>query len=318
LTKGMILAAGEGKRLRPLTLSRPKPIVPVNNRPLLSYTLKMARRIGLKEVAVNVCWRADDIIAELGDGTPFGLSINYSREEKMLGTAGGVKKVASLFTDDFLVLYGDTFCEIEIDNLLEIHRREEADATIGLFAAEDPSVCGIVELGEGNRVAGFVEKPPKGTEKSNAANAGVYLLSPRVLDLIPENQPCDFGLDVFPSLLESEARVFADFVRGYLSDTGTFELYKRVNFDVAASRGRSGCRAGLLRGSFCAPQSFGLVGRVCRRCRVDRRGLDLGGPVPRRRGGDGVGLRPGRLSRGRGRSDRGRFGVVAEPGGQTG
>lgn len=244
LRKGMILAAGEGTRLRPLTLSRPKPVVPIAGRPLLSYTLDHAKKLGLDEVAVNLFYKPDEIIAELGDGSPHGLKVHYSREQEILGTAGGVKKVASLFDDDFLVLYGDTFFDIDIDNLLELHRSEDADATLGLFVADDPSRCGIVELTDGGRVTGFVEKPPKGTERSRAANAGVYVLSPRVLDSIPENEFCDFGTDVFPELLGSGARIFADYVKGYLSDTGTFELYKRVNFQVAGSAAEPICGEG--------------------------------------------------------------------------
>jgi mannose-1-phosphate guanylyltransferase len=231
----MILAAGEGTRLRPLTLSRPKPIVPVAGRPLLSYTLDLVKRLGAREVAINVFWRPDEIIEELGDGSQHDLEIHYSREPQILGTAGGVKRMASLFDDDFLVLYGDTFYDIEIDNLVDLHRREQADATIGVFTADDPSRCGIVEVERGGRVTGFVEKPAKGTERSTAANAGVYILSPGILEAIPEGTFCDFGRDVFPELVDAGAGIFADYVEGYLSDTGTFDLYKRVNFQVAGS-----------------------------------------------------------------------------------
>ena len=227
----MILAAGEGTRLRPLTLTLPKPMVPIANIPLLERTLRLVAAQGIHEVAVNLYHRPEAIRAYLGDGKALGVQIHYSLEERLMGTSGGVKQMERFLDETFLVLYGDNLWHADFSSLIAFHREKKALATIATFEAVNPSACGLVITDDGGRVTRFQEKPPPAEVFTNTANAGVYILEPEILRHIPPDTLSDFGKDIFPALVDL-GTIYSCGLSGYLQDTGTAAAYRQANWDV--------------------------------------------------------------------------------------
>ena len=235
--KAFLLAAGEGTRLRPLTLTLPKPMVPLANVPLLTRTLQLLGRQNVTEIAVNLFHRPDAIERVLGDGAGLGVHLHYSHEPQLLGTAGGVKKMEAFLDTPFLVLYGDNLYDADFAPLIDFHRETDALATLATFTAPNPSACGLIETTPNGCVTRFVEKPPPHEVFTDQANAGVYVIAPRVLAHIPPDTFFDWGRDVFPRLLEqAPGRVFARPLNGYLQDTGTIGAYRQANWDILEGR----------------------------------------------------------------------------------
>ncbi|MHB1415123.1 MAG: nucleotidyltransferase family protein [Chloroflexota bacterium] len=236
VTKAMILAAGEGTRLRPLTADTPKPLLPLAGVPLILYSLALLRQHGICEVAVNLHHNAQKIVDCLGDGSRLGMKIHYSYEEALLGTAGGLRKVAHLFDDTFVVLYGDVLTDCDLSALIRFHRKQGGPATLALSEVTNPWEVGIVQLDQDGRVLDFVEKPPRGSAAGNLANGGIYVMERVVLDYVPKSGPCDFGYDVFPHLLREGLPIYGYLLpaKTYLVDIGTLDKYRRAEADVAA------------------------------------------------------------------------------------
>ncbi|MFV2044994.1 MAG: NDP-sugar synthase [Anaerolineales bacterium] len=199
--KAMILAAGQGTRLAPLTASLPKCMIPIGGMPVLEHTLIRLRGHDIIEVIINLRHQPDVIPAYFGDGSRWGVRITYSLEEEFLGTAGGVKQAAWFFDGPFLVLYGDNLSTCNLSRLARRHGRRDSMATIALYRRDDPSSSGIADVDAKDRIIRFVEKPRLEEVFSNWVNAGIYVLNPEILDLIPTGQPNDFGRDVFPHML---------------------------------------------------------------------------------------------------------------------
>ena len=251
--KAMILAAGEGTRLRPLTRALPKPMCPIVNTPLLTRTLKLLRAQGFSEIAVNLHYLPNVVRETLGDGAALGVHLRYSDETTLMGTAGGVKRMEPFLSDaPFLLLYGDNLYDTDFTPLLEFHREKKAAtnvlATIATFTAPNPSACGLVVTDEAGIVTRFQEKPPPEEVFTDQANAGVYVLEPEIFRLIPPDAICDFGRDIFPALLSvSPGRMAAMPLKGYLQDTGTVSAYRQANWDIlegVAGPGESGIHPG--------------------------------------------------------------------------
>ncbi len=200
-TKAMLLAAGQGTRLMPLTDQTPKCMVRVGGRPLLEYTITWLRRYGVQEVVINLHHLPAAVTGYFGDGSRWDLRITYTHEPEPLGTAGGVKNAADLFDGPFFVWYGDNLSTCRLDRLWEFHREQGGLATIALYEREDPSQSGILDLDEHHRITRFLEKPKREEVFSHWVSAGIFVLDPGVLDAIPSGRPADFGRDVFPTLL---------------------------------------------------------------------------------------------------------------------
>jgi NDP-sugar pyrophosphorylase family protein len=240
LTRAVVLAAGEGTRLRPLTLTVPKAMVPIGGRPLIEHILAWLKSYGIAEVGINLHYLGQKIIACLGDGSSFGLKITYSHEDSLLGTAGGTKRLESLFAGErFALVYGDILTDMNLSRMFEHHVRSGALATIALFTALHPHEVGIVEIDEQGRIISFTEKPAPGTEKGNLANGGIYLLEPEVLDYIPSSAPADFGFDIFPNLLKQGKPLYGYVLKpsDYLLDIGSLQKYKQANEDYLVKEG---------------------------------------------------------------------------------
>jgi NDP-sugar pyrophosphorylase family protein len=234
--RGMILAGGLSTRLQPLTNDVPKPLVPVLDRPVVGHVIDYLRRFDVDDIVVNVHYHADAVERFIGDGGDFGVRMSYLREEKLLGSAGAVKQVEDRFQSTFVVIGCDDVTDIDLHAALEFHRARRAEATIVLHEADDVTQYGVVITGADGRITDFQEKPPKGTERSHLANTGIYIFEPSVLARIPSATFYDFGKQVFPEMLGSEARFFGVRQRSYWCDIGTPAEYRRAHFDALAGR----------------------------------------------------------------------------------
>jgi NDP-sugar pyrophosphorylase family protein len=234
--KGMILAAGKGTRLRPLTNHLPKPMLPLAGRPLLEHIIVHLRDCGVDNLAVNLHHLPSIVMDYFGDGSRWDVQLRYSVEQNLLGSAGGVKQLQSFFDETFLVYYGDVFTVADFQPMIEFHKKSGALATMGLYRVPDPWNRGIVELDETQTIARFAEKPAKDQVFSDLANAGIYVLEPAVLDYIPTGQPHDFGHDVFPDMLAGGEQIKGFVIEDWLIDIGLPEKYEEADRIVSAMR----------------------------------------------------------------------------------
>lgn len=234
--KAMILAAGVGSRLDPLTRNVPKPMVPVLNQPVMEHITRLLLRHGFDEIYCNTHYLGEQIEEYFAINAPHGAHMWFNREAELLGTAGGLKRVADQsdffeHSGTFLVIGGDDLTSVDLSAMLAFHRAKRALATIALTVVDDPSQFGVVVLGQGGAIQRFVEKPPSGTAPSNMVNTGVYLFEPEILNLIPAGRFCDFGRDVFPFLLDSREAFFGYVTRDYWRDVGNLREYRECHDD---------------------------------------------------------------------------------------
>jgi NDP-sugar pyrophosphorylase family protein len=230
----MILAAGEGIRLKPFTLETPKALLPIRGVPLICHTLTWLKRYGISKVAINLHHLGNNIRDFLGDGSRFGVEISYSYEENLLGTAGGVKKMERFFNKTFLVVYGDILTNIDLPTVIGFHRKKKAMITLVLSEITNPCGVGIVQLNERGRVLNFVEKPSRGIHYSNLANGGIYVMEKGILDYVPNHGFYDFAYDIFPKLIQRQLPIYGYSIKpqDYLIDIGTYEKYQLVNRNI--------------------------------------------------------------------------------------
>ena len=234
----VVLVGGEGTRLRPLTLERPKPVLPLLGRPLLAYVLERLAEAGVTRVIFGCGYLPDPIQACFGDRA-LGLELEYVVEPRPMGTAGGIRHAArGRVSETFLALNGDILADAPLADLVAAHRACSAVATIALTPVEDPSRYGLVRTDESGRVLGFVEKPEPAQIDTNLINAGAYVLEAGVLDLIEDGQPVSIERETFPSLVGSG--LFALAQGGYWSDVGTPESYIAAHHDLLGGRIHSG------------------------------------------------------------------------------
>ncbi|MDP2663185.1 MAG: nucleotidyltransferase family protein [Dehalococcoidia bacterium] len=234
--KAVILAAGLGTRLRPLTDCCPKAMLPLNGKPLLQYNLDLLKAHGLRQVAVNLHHLPEVVIRYLLENGEQGLKVNLAVEPRLLGTAGGAKNLESFLDETFLVLYGDVLTTIDLGALVSFHNTTGGMATVAVHEVDDPSSCGVAVLGKGGRISHFVEKPPKGKVASPWANAGVYVMEPDILSYIPPEGEYDFGRDLFPSLLRRGVPVYSYPFSEYLVDIGSPQGYEKAKTDLQEGR----------------------------------------------------------------------------------
>lgn len=238
--QALILAGGKGTRLRPLTVYTPKPIVPFLNKPFLSYQIEILRRAGIEEITLSLSYQPDKIERLLGSGTEFGVNLRYITEPNPMGTGGAYKFAAQNLQETTIVLNGDILTDLDISEVLKFHRSKKAEATIVLAPVENPAAYGLVEIDRENRILQFLEKPKieqLAQLKTNTINAGIYVLEPEVLDLIPEGKNYSFEYNVFPDLLKLDKSFFGYVLDGnYWRDIGTPESYLQGHLDFFAGK----------------------------------------------------------------------------------
>jgi mannose-1-phosphate guanylyltransferase/phosphomannomutase len=230
--KAVVMAGGEGTRLRPLTSNQPKPMVPIVGKPCMEHALDLLRKHGLTEVVVTLAFMPQAIRTYFGDGESLGLEMDYSVEEQPLGTAGSVGLAKERLTDTFLVISGDALCDVDLTALIETHRAKGAAVTIGLKSVDNPLEFGIVVTDDDGRVERFLEKPSWGQVFSDTINTGIYVLEPEVLRHIPDDRPYDFSKELFPHLLEMGRPIYGHVLDGYWQDVGTLEQFRQASFDA--------------------------------------------------------------------------------------
>jgi NDP-sugar pyrophosphorylase family protein len=230
--KAVILAGGEGTRLRPLTLSAPKPVVPVVDRPFLRHQLDLLASAGIREVVFSVAYRPERIEAVFGDGSALGFKIRYAVEDSPLGTGGAVKNAERFLDERTVVLNGDVLTDLDLAAVVAAHRDRKASASIVLAPVPNPAAFGLVETDPDGRVRRFLEKPKPEEITTNTINAGVYVLETGVLDLIPPAQVHSIERGFFPALLARGDLVLGPVHRGYWIDIGTPEKYRQVHRDI--------------------------------------------------------------------------------------
>ena len=231
--KAMILAAGVGSRLDPLTRAIPKPMVPIVNRPVIEHIVLDLKKHGFTDIRVNVHYLGSVIEEGLGDGSRLGVNISYAHEEKLWGDAGSVKRSEEFFNGEtFLVVGGDDISDIDLSGLMQMHRDKNAASTIATTMVEDPSQFGIVVTEDDGRITRFLEKPKGGDVFSKMANTGVYVFEPGVFDLIPLDTFYGFGNDVFPQLLAEGRPLYGFATHSYWKDVGNLQVYRQTNFDA--------------------------------------------------------------------------------------
>ena len=235
--KAILLAGGEGTRLRPLTLHTPKPIVPIFNRPFLHYQIDLLRQVPeIDEVILSLNFQPRRIEEVLGDGSALGIPIRYVVEPAPLGTAGAVKYAGGNLTEPVVVFNGDVLTQIDLAAVIRLHRERRARATIVLTPVDNPTAYGLVETDPEGNVRRFVEKPSAGQITTNRINAGIYVLEPDTFDRIPGGVPWSIERSYFPSLVERRETFVAYVYDGYWIDIGTPEKYTQVHRDIMDGR----------------------------------------------------------------------------------
>jgi mannose-1-phosphate guanylyltransferase/phosphomannomutase len=230
--KAVVMAGGEGTRLRPLTSNQPKPMVSIVGKPCMEHILELLREHGMTDVIVTVAFLPQAIRGYFGDGESLGLEIGYSVEESPLGTAGSVRLAARQLNETFLVISGDALCDVDLSALVAFHKERGAAVTIGLKSVDNPLEFGIVVTDEEGRIERFLEKPSWGQVFSDTINTGIYVLEPEVLRHVPSDRPFDFSKELFPYLLEMGRPLYGYVMDGYWQDIGNLDQFRQANFDA--------------------------------------------------------------------------------------
>ena len=233
--RGMILAAGIGTRLLPITERIPKCMVDVAGKPLIYHQLQWFKANGINEVAINLFHLPEPITSYVGDGSRFGVRVTYSPEKEILGTAGGVKAMAHFFQGTFVVFYGDNFTDLCIDQMLIFHRKNRAAATL-FIKPVGSKISSIIQMNSTQKIVRFVEKPSPDEVRSVSgtlySSNGIYILEPKILEFIPFGTMFDFGKDLFPNLIDREAIYGFLEPKAFWRELGTLERYTTGKKDI--------------------------------------------------------------------------------------
>ena len=230
--QAIILAGGEGKGIRPLTNTIPKPMLPIMNKPLLCHTIELLKKHQIHDIIITLCYKGDDIRAYFGDGSRFGVNIKYFIENEPLGTAGCIKSAESLINDSFFVISGDVITDIDLSQALSFHKQNRADATILLTTSENPTEYTSVLTSEDNRVMQVCENPDWDEVCTDMVNTGIYIIEPKILSLIPPFCPYDLSKDLMMQMLNSGLSVCGFKTTGYWCDIGSAQAYRKCHRDI--------------------------------------------------------------------------------------
>jgi mannose-1-phosphate guanylyltransferase/phosphomannomutase len=234
--KAVVMAGGEGSRLRPLTIGRPKPMVPMVSKPVMGHILDLLKRQGITEVVITLHFMPEVIQSYFGDGQSLDMKIRYAIEDTPLGTAGSVKNAQELLDEPFLIISGDALTDIDLRQVIAFHQEKEAEATLTLYRVPNPLEYGIIVTDPDGKITQFLEKPSWGEVISDTVNSGIYVMNPSVLDLIPEGVSTDWSKDVFPQLLEQGRPLYGFVASGYWTDVGDVGEYMRASSDLLYHR----------------------------------------------------------------------------------
>ncbi len=229
--KAIIMAGGEGTRLRPLTCTEPKPMAKVMNKPIMEHILELLKKHGFYDIGVTLQYMPDSIRDYFGDGNAYGVNLTYFVEETPLGTAGSVSSAGDFLDGDFLVISGDALCDFDLKAAIDFHHQKGAEATLVLAPMEVPLEYGVVVTAPDGKIERFVEKPIWSQVFSDTVNTGIYILNPSVFDGI-DMCPLDFSKDVFPKMLAENRGIYGFVAEGYWCDIGDLDVYRHCHFDI--------------------------------------------------------------------------------------
>jgi mannose-1-phosphate guanylyltransferase len=254
--RAVVLVGGFGTRLRPLTFTTPKPMLPVGHRPIIENLVTMLARAGVDEVVLALGFKPEPFMAAFPDGTCAGVKLHYAVEPEPLDTGGAIRFAADHagIDDTFVVVNGDVLTDLDVGRLVAFHRDKRAEASIHLTPVDDPSAYGVVDLDDDGRVRRFVEKPAPGTAPSNLINAGTYVFEPSVLARIPTGRKVSIERETFPSVVD-DGGLFALSTDDYWIDTGRPETYRQANFDLLDGRRRAATCAMVAPGATVDPSA---------------------------------------------------------------
>ena len=241
--KAMILAAGFGTRLKPLTDKVPKPMVPIMNRPILEHTIHLLRSHGIHDITVNLHHLPEMIKKHFGDGKDFGVQLHWSHEPEILGTAGGIKKAQKFLDGEaFLVINSDVVVDIDLDKVISFHKAQGSALTLVVREGDSPEQCDPIEVDADNRIVHMVGTSAKNKpdDTTRILFTGIQVMEPEIFDRIPENKFYGTTTDVFPGMLADELPMFAYWHHGYWKDVGTIQSYLDVHKDLLDGRVEGG------------------------------------------------------------------------------
>ncbi|MFI5359323.1 MAG: sugar phosphate nucleotidyltransferase [Halanaerobiales bacterium] len=241
--KAVIMAGGQGSRLRPLTCDLPKPMVPVVNYPVMEYIIDLLREQGIRDIAVTAFYLPEKIESYFGNGERWGVNLHYFIEEEALGTAGSVHNAAEFLDETFIVVSGDAITDFDFTDAIRFHQEEGADATLILAKENIPLDYGVVMTDDDGRVIRFLEKPDWGQVFSDTINTGIYILEPKIFELYEKNKKFDFSRDLFPLMLNRNMDLCAVALEGYWNDIGNIKEYHQTQFDLLTGRVKVGKKA---------------------------------------------------------------------------
>ncbi len=231
--KAVVMAGGEGTRLRPLTSSRPKPLVPILNKPCMQHTIELLKRYGVTDIVVTLYYLADEIEGYFGDGSELGVNLIYTVEDTPLGTAGSVKKAEEYLKDDtFIIVSGDALTDMDVDKALAFHREKESVATLVLQHVDNPLEFGVVITDDNGRIRRFLEKPSWGEVFSDTVNTGMYILEPSIFEYMQPEKNYDWSQDIFPQILKEEKPMFGYVMGEYWTDVGSLQQYRQAQYEM--------------------------------------------------------------------------------------
>jgi len=237
VVKAVIMAGGQGTRLKAVSGETPKPMVSLLGRPMLEHILLLLKNEGFEDICITLRYKADEIKKYFGDGAAFGVRIQYRTEDAPLGTAGGVKNCRDFYGDeDFLVISGDAACDFRLRELTARHKAENAAVTMALHKNPRPLSYGLTVTDENGHVRSFIEKPDWTRVVSDMVNTGIYIISPKAMDFVPEEQEFDFAKDLFPLLLKQGEKIVGTVMDGYWCDVGSPLSYYRCCVDALEGR----------------------------------------------------------------------------------
>ncbi len=235
--KAVIMAGGDGTRLKPVSGDTPKPLVPFCGRPVMEHIVRLLKKNGITDICATLKYRPEEIENYFGSGESFGVNMQYRIETEALGTAGGVKNCEDFYGDeDFLVISGDAICDFELKRLIEAHKKHSPAVSIALYPHSDPLRYGLALCDGESCVRTFIEKPDWAHVVTNLVNTGIYIISPRAMELVPKGKSFDFAKDLFPLLLKRDELIYGFPCDGYWCDIGTPKSYYQCCVDALEGR----------------------------------------------------------------------------------
>lgn len=233
IIRTIMMAGGKGTRLRPLTLVRPKPMIPLVNKPIIEYTVNKLKKSGFNDIIMTLNYMSTNIKNYFKDGSEFGIDIRYSVEKWPLGTGGSVKKAEKYIDDTFMVVSGDVLTDVNFKDVVKYHKEKGAIATMVLTEVEDPTHFGIAVMDKNHKITEYLEKPSPEEAFSNVANTGIYIFEPEIFDFFDgKDKEVDFSKDIFPEVIKQDAGIYGYVFNGYWNDIGRPETYLAATYDI--------------------------------------------------------------------------------------